>query len=170
VKASVIRLGYAMAWDLVGTGVTALTVTPGFLRSEHVLQHQGVTEENWRDAVEKDPTFEQSETPRFIGRGIVALAADPKVGEKAGLCLHGCDLADEYGLTDLDGRVPKFWAALDRWIDGLIAKGAAPDQNERWIGQARYGHIHLDPAYHDRAVRYAERYGLTSLGAGLRPA
>ncbi len=170
VKSSVIRLGYAMAWDFVGTGVTALTVTPGFLRSEHVLQHFGVTEANWRDAIEKDPTFAESETPRFIGRGIAALAADPHVASKSGLCLHACQLAHEYGLTDLDGRVPKFWAALDRWIDGQIANGVAPDAHERWIGRARYGHIHLDPTYHDRALRYAERYDLQDVGAGLKPA
>ena len=72
VKVSNIRLGYAMAWDLAKTGITALTVTPGFLRSEAVLDHFGVREENWRDAIAKDPFFAESETPMYVGRGIAA--------------------------------------------------------------------------------------------------
>jgi NAD(P)-dependent dehydrogenase (short-subunit alcohol dehydrogenase family) len=170
VKSSVIRMGYAMAWDLVGTGVTALTVTPGFLRSEEVLQRQGVTEANWREAVARDPTFEQSETPQFIGRGIAALAADPHVAARAGTTTFACDLARDYGFTDLDGRVPDFWAANEQWIEARIAAGEAPDRRERFMGVARYSVIHPLPARREQAQRYAERYGLQGLGAGLRPA
>lgn len=170
IKSSVIRLGYAMAWDLAGTGVTALTLTPGFLHSEHVLEIKGVTEANWRDAVATDSTFEQSETPRFIGRAIAALAGDPEVGRKAGLALHVADLADEYGFTDVDGRVPKFWSTLDATLEQKMASNAEIDGEERFIGVARYMQQHLDPRERERMTRLAERYGLTGLGAGLLPA
>lgn len=76
VKASLARLAYGMAMELVGTDVTALALSPGFLRSEAVLEHFGVQEDNWRDAIEKDPYFAQSETPRLVGRAAAALAAD----------------------------------------------------------------------------------------------
>ena len=83
-KNAVVRLAYAMAADLRPHGVTALAITPGFLRSEAVLDHFGVTEANWRDAVEKDEYFAESETPCYVGRAIAALAADPNVASKAG--------------------------------------------------------------------------------------
>ena len=83
-KNAVVRLAYAMAGDLHAHRVTALAVTPGFLRSEHVLDHFGVTEANWRDAIEKDPYFGESETPCYVGRAVAALAADPQVGQKSG--------------------------------------------------------------------------------------
>ena len=109
VKSSVNRLAYAMAWDLVGTGVTALAVSPGFLRSEAMLDRFGVTEANWKDGAKADPDFIFSETPHFVGRAIAALAADPDVGAKAGLVLFADDLAEEYGFDDLDGSRPHFW-------------------------------------------------------------
>ncbi len=83
-KSSVVRLGYAMASDLHAHRVTALTVTPGFLRSEAMLDELGVTEERWRDAVAKDPYFAESETPCYVGRAVAALAADPGVSSKSG--------------------------------------------------------------------------------------
>ena len=85
-KNAVIRLAYAMAGDLHAHRVTALAVTPGFLRSEHVLDHFGVTEANWRDAIEKDPYFAESETPCYVGRAVAALAADPDVGRRRAGC------------------------------------------------------------------------------------
>src|SRR5436190_7512514 len=85
VKASLLRLSYGMAMELARTGVTALSVSPGFLRSEAVLDHFGVREDNWRDAVEKDPFFAESESPRLVGRAVVALAADPSVSRRAAL-------------------------------------------------------------------------------------
>ena len=81
-KNAVIRLAYAMAADLNAHHVTALAITPGFLRSEAVLDVLGVTEANWRDAIEKDPYFAESETPCFVGRAVAALAADPHVEQK----------------------------------------------------------------------------------------
>ena len=73
-----------MAWDLARTQVTAVAVSPGFLRSEAMLDNFGVTEANWRDAIAKNAEFAESETPFFVGRAIAALACDPKVGRWAG--------------------------------------------------------------------------------------
>jgi NAD(P)-dependent dehydrogenase (short-subunit alcohol dehydrogenase family) len=105
-KIGVSHLAQAMAADLKTHGVTALAVTPGFLRSEAMLEHFGVREENWRHAAEKDIHFLQSETPYFVARGIAALAADPKVAEKSGQLLSSWGLSDEYGFIDIDGRRP----------------------------------------------------------------
>lgn len=120
VKTSVIRLAYAMAEefgarrynhtgqeDAIGKkNITALVLTPGFLRSEAMLEHFGVSEANWREAILQDPYFAESETPHYIGRAVAALASDPKVHEKAGKALATWHLAREYGFLDVDGRQP----------------------------------------------------------------
>jgi NAD(P)-dependent dehydrogenase (short-subunit alcohol dehydrogenase family) len=106
VKISVIRLAMAMAYELRKTQIAALAVTPGFLRSEAMLDGFGVKEENWRDAGKKDPNFLHSETPLFVGRAIAALAADPNVKKKSGQVFSSWDLSDEYGFTDADGSRP----------------------------------------------------------------
>jgi NAD(P)-dependent dehydrogenase (short-subunit alcohol dehydrogenase family) len=106
VKISNIHLAEAMAADLRPHNVTAMAVTPGFLRSEAMLDHFGVTEETWREAIRKDPHFVASETPYFLGRAVAALASDAKVADKAGKTLASWDLAREYGFTDVDGRQP----------------------------------------------------------------
>jgi len=95
-----------MAEELGPHGVTALAVTPGFLRSEAVLENFRVTEETWQDGARKDPQFAASETPHFVGRAVAALAADPHVARKAGRTLTSWDLSDEYGFPDVDGRRP----------------------------------------------------------------
>ncbi|MGO0062852.1 SDR family oxidoreductase [Brevibacillus fluminis] len=105
-KISVIHLAKAMAAELRPHNITALSLTPGFLRSEEMLDHFGVTEENWRDAAKIDPNFLQSETPAYIGRAVAALAADPDVGRHSGKALSTWGLSDEYGFTDYDGRRP----------------------------------------------------------------
>ncbi len=105
-KISNIHLAAAMAADLRSHNVTALAVTPGFLRSEAMLDHFGVTEENWRDGIAKDRHFVASETPHFIGRAVAALAGDPHVAEKTGQSLSSWDLSREYSFTDIDGRQP----------------------------------------------------------------
>jgi NAD(P)-dependent dehydrogenase (short-subunit alcohol dehydrogenase family) len=105
-KASVIRLAYGMAEELRPHGVYAVAVTPGFLRSEAMLDHFGVTEANWQEGAKKDPHFIASETPYFVGRAVAALAADPKLGEKSGGVFSSWGLSDEYGFTDIDGRSP----------------------------------------------------------------
>ncbi|TNY37041.1 SDR family NAD(P)-dependent oxidoreductase [Thermomonospora catenispora] len=106
VKASVIRLARAQAADLKPYGVAAIAVTPGFLRSEAVLDHFGVTADTWRDAIAQDPHFAASETPRYIGRGIAHLAADPDVMSRTGTATTSWDLAKRYGFTDVDGTAP----------------------------------------------------------------
>jgi NAD(P)-dependent dehydrogenase (short-subunit alcohol dehydrogenase family) len=105
-KLGAIRMAYNMSEDLKDYTITALAVTPGFLRSEEMLDYFGVTEENWRDGVEKEKHFIASETPYFVGRAIAALAADPNVHEKAGEALASGNLAKEYGIVDMDGRRP----------------------------------------------------------------
>jgi NAD(P)-dependent dehydrogenase (short-subunit alcohol dehydrogenase family) len=114
-KASAIRLALALAEELRPHNVTALALTPGFLRSEAILDGFGVTEANWRDAIAKDRFFAGSETPYYIGRAVVALASDPHVAAKAGKTWATWNLAPEYGFTDVDGTRPhweKFYAEM----------------------------------------------------------
>jgi NAD(P)-dependent dehydrogenase (short-subunit alcohol dehydrogenase family) len=167
VKSTVNRLGYAMAWDLQGTGVTALALCPGFLRSEAVLDHLGVSEANWRDAVAKDPFFAESESPSFVGRAVAALAADPQVQRKAGQVLFAADIAEEYGFTDVDGRRPAFHPMFER-VTAKLADGAAElEPNERFLVLARYRQIHREPAEARTAQRLAAKLGFADLGPGL---
>ena len=105
-KTSVLRLAFALAEELRPRGITALAVTPGFLRSEEMLDHFGVKEENWRDAIAKEAHFEFSETPYYLGRAVAALAADPNVSQRAGKAFGTWHLYKEYGFTDLDGTQP----------------------------------------------------------------
>lgn len=107
-KLSAIRLAYAMAEELRPHGVTALAVTPGFLRSEAMLEHFGVTEDNWQEGAKKDLHFIASETPYYVGRAIAALAADPNVSQKSGQVFSSWGLAEEYGFSDVDGRQPNW--------------------------------------------------------------
>jgi len=108
-KTSIIRLAWAQAKELEPYGGTALALTPGWLRSEIMLSHYDVSEANWKDALQKEPHFIISETPRFIGRAVAALAADPTVARYNGLSLSSGELANEYGFTDLDGSRPDCW-------------------------------------------------------------
>ena len=87
------------------------SITPGFLRSESMLQHFGVTEANWRDGGKKDKNFLESESPLFVGRAVAALAGDPKVLDRSGDVLSSWELAREYGFDDYDGRRPD-WGVL----------------------------------------------------------
>src|SRR6266446_5280494 len=115
VKISVIRLAFAMARELRKRDIVSVALTPGFLRSERVLEHFGVSESNWNEAGNKNVNqnspdqndapadFMVSESPRYVGRAVVALAADPKVKEKNGRVFSSWALAREYGFTDLDG-------------------------------------------------------------------
>jgi NAD(P)-dependent dehydrogenase (short-subunit alcohol dehydrogenase family) len=106
VKSTVIRLAYSMAEELRPHGVSAVAVTPGFLRSEAMLDHFGVTEANWQDGAKQDPHFIASETPYFVGRAVAALAADPAMAQKSGGVYASWTLSDEYGFVDMDGRRP----------------------------------------------------------------
>ena len=108
VKTSVIRIAFNLASELQPHKIAAVAVTPGFLRSEAMLDYFGVTEANWQKAIKKDLNYAESETPCYIGRGIAALAADPEVMKKSGKVLSSWGLASEYGFTDLDGRKPNW--------------------------------------------------------------
>jgi NAD(P)-dependent dehydrogenase (short-subunit alcohol dehydrogenase family) len=108
-KTAVTRLAFAQSQDLAPHGATAVALTPGWMRSELMLDAFGVTEETWRDAVARAPHFAISETPRFVGRAVAALAADPDRHRYTGRSLSSGGLAQEYGFTDLDGSRPDCW-------------------------------------------------------------
>ncbi|MFD9041555.1 SDR family oxidoreductase [Streptomyces bottropensis] len=108
-KASVLRMAFALGHELGPRGATAVALTPGWLRSEMMLDGFGVTEDTWRDALDRVPHFAISETPRYVGRAVAALAADPEVARFNGDSLSSGSLARTYGFTDLDGSRPDAW-------------------------------------------------------------
>jgi NAD(P)-dependent dehydrogenase (short-subunit alcohol dehydrogenase family) len=125
------------ATELAAHHIAVVAVTPGFLRSESMLQHFGVSEDNWREAGKKDPNFLQSESPLFVGRAIAALAADPKVQARTGMLFSSWELAREYGFTDYDGRRPDwgrheidFSVLPPAWVD-LFRTGT--DLELKWL-------------------------------------
>ncbi|KYO51752.1 SDR family oxidoreductase [Tistrella mobilis] len=105
-KMSVIRMAWAHGRDLEPHGCCSVAVTPGWMRSEMMLDHYGVTEAGWREAIAREPHFCISETPRFLGRGIAALAADPRRMRWNGGSTSSGELARVYGIDDLDGSRP----------------------------------------------------------------
>jgi NAD(P)-dependent dehydrogenase (short-subunit alcohol dehydrogenase family) len=108
-KTSVVRMGWSLAKELQPFQCTALALSPGWLRSEQMLDIYGVTESNWRDATAKQPHFVISETPRYVGRAVAHLAGDPDVARWNGQSLSSGQLARVYGFTDLDGSRPDAW-------------------------------------------------------------
>ncbi|WP_446217128.1 SDR family oxidoreductase [Micromonospora sp. IBHARD004] len=118
-KVSVNRLAFTQAHELEPHGCTAVALTPGWLRSEAMLEHFGVTEANWRDGAAKDPHFVMSETPAFVGRAVAALAADPDRARWNGQSVDSGGLAQVYGFTDLDGTRPH-WS---RYHDEVLKPG-----------------------------------------------
>jgi NAD(P)-dependent dehydrogenase (short-subunit alcohol dehydrogenase family) len=108
-KASVNRMAFALAHELRPYHATAVSLTPGWLRSEAMLEAYGVSESNWREATKKMPHFVISESPAFVGRAVVALAQDPHVSRWNGKSLSSGQLAKIYGFTDLDGSQPDAW-------------------------------------------------------------
>jgi NAD(P)-dependent dehydrogenase (short-subunit alcohol dehydrogenase family) len=108
-KVAANRMAWAHAKDLEKHAATAVSLTPGWMRSEIMLDHFGVTEENWRDAISHEPHFAISETPRFVGRAVAALAGDPRHSRWNGMSLSSGGLAKEYEFTDLDGSRPDAW-------------------------------------------------------------
>ncbi len=111
-KAANLRMAFALAHELQPYGATAVALTPGWLRSEAMLEEFGVSESNWLDATERIPHFAISESPAFVGRAVVALALDPDVGRWNGASLSSGQLAQVYGFTDLDGSQPDAWRYL----------------------------------------------------------
>lgn len=122
IKTTIIRLAYLWAQETRGRGITSVAVSPGFLRSEAMLEHFGVTEANWKDAVAKEAPFIASETPLFVGRAIAALAADPNVAAKNGRVYASWDLGEEYGIVDADGSRPHFMRWLRENMPELVWK------------------------------------------------
>jgi NAD(P)-dependent dehydrogenase (short-subunit alcohol dehydrogenase family) len=108
-KTSVSRLAWAQAQELQPHRCTAVALTPGWLRSEQMLDNYGVTEANWRDATAKQPHFVITESPRYVGRAVAHLASDPEVARWSGQALSSGQLAKVYGFTDLDGSRPDAW-------------------------------------------------------------
>lgn len=115
-KSAVIRLAVAQAAELKPHGIAAVAITPGFLRSEAMLEGFGVSEDNWRDGAAKDANFAFSETPAYLGRAVAALAGDPGIMAKTGRALATWDLYEEYGFTDVDGTQPDWHA---HWVSAL---------------------------------------------------
>jgi NAD(P)-dependent dehydrogenase (short-subunit alcohol dehydrogenase family) len=117
-KAAPIRMAWVLAHELSAYGATAVALTPGWMRSEMMLDHYRVTEANWRAATAEVPHFVISETPRFTGRAVAALASDPDVSRWSGQSLSSGQLASEYGFTDLDGSRPDAWRYI-REVQGV---------------------------------------------------
>ena len=122
-KTAAIRMAWGHAKDLAPRGATAVSITPGWMRSEMMLDNYGVTEDNWRDATAKSPHFVISESPRFVGRAVVALAADPDRARFTGQSLSSGGLAKVYGFTDVDGSRPDCW----RYMTEIQEAGRAAD-------------------------------------------
>ena len=108
-KASNLRMAFALAHELQPYGATAVSLTPGWLRSEQMLENYGVTESSWLEATKRSPHFAISESPAFVGRAVAALALDPDVSRWNGRSLSSGQLARIYGFTDLDGSQPDAW-------------------------------------------------------------
>jgi NAD(P)-dependent dehydrogenase (short-subunit alcohol dehydrogenase family) len=111
-KTSVNRMGWGLAQELGPRGATAVSLTPGWLRSEIMLDAFEVTEDTWREATRLSPHFCISESPRYVGRAVAALAADPGVARFNGQSLSSGELAQVYGFTDLDGTRPDAWGYI----------------------------------------------------------
>jgi NAD(P)-dependent dehydrogenase (short-subunit alcohol dehydrogenase family) len=133
VKTTVIRMAFAMARELRRKNVAAVALTPGFLRSEAMLEHFGVTEANWQDAAKKNSDYGSSETPLFAGRAIAALAADRNLMKKSGRVFSSWNLSNEYGFCDADGRRPH-WGRHFTAKYGDCMKPCNDAFYEHWFG------------------------------------
>jgi NAD(P)-dependent dehydrogenase (short-subunit alcohol dehydrogenase family) len=121
-KTAVIRMAWGLSRELEEHGSTAVAITPGWMRSELMLEHHSVSEDNWRDATERTPHFCISESPRYVGRAVAALAGDAEVSRWNGQSLSSGQLAQVYGFTDLDGTQPDCW----RYMVEVIEAGGPP--------------------------------------------
>jgi NAD(P)-dependent dehydrogenase (short-subunit alcohol dehydrogenase family) len=122
-KIAVNRLAFSQGHELEPFGATAVAVTPGWLRSEMMLEAFGVSEENWRDSETAPPDFALSESPRYVGRAVVALASDPNRARWNQQSVDSGRLAHEYGFTDTDGSQPDSW----RFIEEVREPGLEAD-------------------------------------------
>jgi NAD(P)-dependent dehydrogenase (short-subunit alcohol dehydrogenase family) len=121
-KTSVIRIAWALAQELRPHDATAVALTPGWMRSELMLEHHGVSESNWREATERTPHFCISETPRYVGRAVAALAGDLDRARWTGQSVSSGELAQIYGFTDLDGTQPDCW----RYMVEVVERPGTP--------------------------------------------
>jgi NAD(P)-dependent dehydrogenase (short-subunit alcohol dehydrogenase family) len=121
-KTSVIRIAWALGEELREHGGTAVALTPGWMRSELMLEHHSVSESNWRDATERTPHFCISESPIYLGRAVAALAEDPEASRWNGQSLSSGQLAQVYGFTDVDGTRPDCW----RYMVEVVEREGAP--------------------------------------------
>ncbi|QHY94260.1 3-oxoacyl-[acyl-carrier-protein] reductase FabG [Streptomyces sp. S4.7] len=112
VKNSVLRMAFVLAHELKPHGGTAVALSPGWMRSEMMLETLGVTEDTWRDALAEVPHFCISESPAYVGRAVAALAGDADIARWNGESVSSGQLAQEYGFTDLDGSRPDCWRYL----------------------------------------------------------
>lgn len=133
VKTTVIRMAFGMARELRRKNVAAVALTPGFLRSEAMLEHFGVTEENWQKAIKKDANYTASETPLYAGRAIAAMAADLNLMKKSGRVFSSWGLSDEYGFCDADGRRPH-WGRHSASKYGNIMNSCDEGFYRYWFG------------------------------------
>jgi NAD(P)-dependent dehydrogenase (short-subunit alcohol dehydrogenase family) len=151
-------LAVCLAPELKAHGVAAMAVTPGFLRSEQMLEHFGVTEANWRDAGAKDPNFLESESPLFVGRAVVALATDPQLMSRSGHLFSSWELGREFGFTDADGRRPDWgmkdvdFSVLPQALSELILDGL--ELQSKWLHTLA-----------DRTDRYVARWSPSIRGS-----
>ena len=152
-KTSVIRLAFAMAEELKPHRVTALAVTPGFLRSEAMLERMGVGEANWRDAAAKARGWIASETPYYVGRAVAALASDPNVYRKAGQVFASWTLAKEYGFTDIGGDSPSWGDYVTSSLTEILDRGGPANVDEQfWVG-AWYSQLKAEPKWRPLMAR-----------------
>jgi NAD(P)-dependent dehydrogenase (short-subunit alcohol dehydrogenase family) len=124
-KVAINRLAWSQAQDLGAHGCCALSITPGWMRSEQMLDNYGVTEANWREGTKRTPHFCISETPLYLGRAVAALAGDDDVARWNGESVSAAQLAQVYGFTDADGTQPDYW----RYEAEVIDTGAPPDDS-----------------------------------------
>jgi NAD(P)-dependent dehydrogenase (short-subunit alcohol dehydrogenase family) len=144
VKTCVNRLAHVMAEELHAHRIAVVAVSPGYMRTEMVLAHHKVGEANWRDAVEKDELFGDSETPFFVGRAIAALAADPDRMKKSGGLFGSWTLAEEYGFSDVDGRRPNLARQWNQVFGKPLLDG--PGKTGFWWKQMRGPDPSADPS------------------------
>ena len=152
VKLALKGLALNMAAELKPHGVAAIAITPGFLRSEAMLERFGVSEANWRDAGKQDKNFLESESPLFVGRAVAALAQDGRVLERSGQLYGSWELGREYRFTDADGRRPD-WGAIEIDFSGLPPA---------WVEEMRTGseiQIEWLKALTKRTERYLAQLG-----------
>lgn len=133
VETALKRVAFALAEEFAPRGISAVAITPGFLRTEAILDRFGVTEANWREAAEHNAEarrygFINSETPCFVGRAVAALAADPDRSRWSGGVYSSWGLSEAYGFTDLDGRRPNIWATVAEEFAGVVGTRRAAVQ------------------------------------------